>query len=361
MAPSPEPGQCWTPLSSASAIPTTSGATGSTQIETDHELFDQLLRRALQDLRLLIDKVDGNLVPSAGIPWFAVPFGRDSLITSMQTLSLRPTIAAGTLRFLAQPPGHARSTTCATSSPGKILHEVRLGELAKLKRVPHSPYYGSVDATPLFLVALGEYVRWTGDLDLARELLPNAEAALAWMRRVRRHRRRRLRRVPEPLQRGHPQPGLERLARLASHRDGQLAEPPIALAEVQGYVYAAHREMADLYARLGDRRSGDARRERTRRTLAAERFLDRLACPTRRRLLGDGPRRATSARSRRVTSNPGHALWAGLLARRARARPANACSPTTCSAAGAFGRFEPIAGLQPDELPQRLGLAARQR
>src|SRR6266567_3051427 len=153
----------------------------STQIETDHELFDQLLRRALQDLRLLVDNVDGDLVPTAGIPWFAVPFGRDSLITSMQTLPLRPSIAAGTLRFLARHQG-TEHNDFRDEEPGKILHEIRLGELAKLQRVPHSPYYGSVDATPLFLVTLGEYARWTGDLDLARSLLPNAEAALAWMR-----------------------------------------------------------------------------------------------------------------------------------------------------------------------------------
>ena len=130
---------------------------------------------------MLIDNVDGDLVPTAGIPWFAVPFGRDSLITSMQCLPLRPSIAAGTLRFLARHQGQ-EVNDFRDEQPGKILHEVRLGELAKLHRVPHSPYYGSVDATPLFLVALGEYVRWTGDLDLARTLLPNAEAALGWMR-----------------------------------------------------------------------------------------------------------------------------------------------------------------------------------
>src|SRR5579859_5013627 len=153
----------------------------STQIETDHELFDQLLQRALQDLRLLIDNVDGDLVPTAGIPWFAVPFGRDSLITAMQCLPLRPSIAAGTLRFLAHHQGK-QVNDFRDEQPGKILHEIRLGELARVQRVPHSAYYGSVDATPLFVVALGEYVRWTGDLDFARRLLPNAEAALAWMR-----------------------------------------------------------------------------------------------------------------------------------------------------------------------------------
>src|SRR5207237_8913249 len=119
-------------------------------------------------------------VPTAGIPWFAVPFGRDSLITAMQTLMLRPAIAAGTLHFLARHQG-TEENDFRDEAPGKILHEVRLGELAKLRRVPHSPYYGSVDATPSFLIGLGEYVTWSGDLKLAEALLPNAEAGLAWM------------------------------------------------------------------------------------------------------------------------------------------------------------------------------------
>jgi glycogen debranching enzyme len=282
----------------------------STQIETDHELFDQLLRRALQDLRLLIDSVDGDLVPTAGIPWFAVPFGRDSLITSMQTLSLRPSIAAGTLRFLARHQG-TEVDDFRDEQPGKILHEIRLGELAKLKRVPHSPYYGSVDATPLFLVTLGEYVRWTGDLDLARALLPNAEAALAWLRDygdvdqdgfVEYHSRS---------SEGIRNQGWKDSPDSASHRDGTLAEPPIALVEVQAYVFAAHREMADLYARLGD-----ADKERTERALAdriRQKFVERLAMSDEdgrfwaMGLDGAGQPIAT------ITSNPGHALWAGVL------------------------------------------------
>src|ERR687884_796024 len=124
--------------------------------------------------------MDANRAPPAGIPWFAVPFGRDSLITAMQTLPLRPDVAAGTLRFLAQHQGTQRNDY-RDEEPGKILHEVRLGELAKLGRVPHAAYYGSVDATPLFLIALGEYVDWTGDLALPQALWPAAERALAWM------------------------------------------------------------------------------------------------------------------------------------------------------------------------------------
>jgi glycogen debranching enzyme len=282
----------------------------STHIETDHELFDQLLRRAREDLRLLIDNVDGDLVPTAGIPWFAVPFGRDSLITAMQTLLLRPSIAAGTLRFLARHQG-TTVNDFRDEQPGKILHEIRLGELARLQRVPHSAYYGSVDATPLFLVALGEYVRWTGDLDLATSLLPNAEAALAWMRDYGDADGDGFLEYHSRSAEGIRNQGWKDSPDSASHRDGTLAEPPIALAEVQAYAFAAHREMAELYGRLGE-----ANKERTQRQLAERtrhRFLESLAFSDeggRFWAMGlDGEKR----RIETVTSNPGHALWAGLL------------------------------------------------
>ena len=282
----------------------------STHIETDHELVDQLLRRALQDLRLLIDTIDGDLVPTAGIPWFAVPFGRDSLITAMQTLSLRPSIAAGTLRFLARHQGKVVNDF-RDEQPGKILHEIRTGELAKLERVPHSPYYGSVDSTPLFLVALGEYVRWTGDLDFGRELLPNAEAALAWMRDYGDLDGDGFLEYHSRSAEGIRNQGWKDSHDSASHRDGTIAGLPIALAEVQAYAFAAHREMAEFYARLGE---GD--KERVERQLAErtrQRFLEKLAFSDedgRFWAMGlDGDKR----RIETVTSNPGHALWAGLL------------------------------------------------
>src|SRR5438552_3265880 len=289
----------------------------STQIETDHELFDQLLRRALQDLRLLIDNVAGDLVPTAGIPWFAVPFGRDSLITAMQCLSLRPAIAAGTLRFLAQRQGK-EVNDFRDEEPGKILHEVRSGELARLHRVPHSPYYGSVDATPLFLVALGEYVRWTGDLNLARSLLPNAEAALGWMRDYGDVDLDGFLDYHSRSSEGIRNQGWKDSPDSTSHRDGRPAEPPIALAEVQAYAFAAHREMAELYARLGQ--PGKERIERGLAEQTRQRFLERLAMADdvgpfwAMGIDGSGERIET------VTSNPGHALWTGLL-RGKEARP----------------------------------------
>src|SRR5919201_3024361 len=221
-----------------------------TAIETDQEVFDQLLRRAHQDLRLLIDDIDGDLVPTAGIPWFAVPFGRDSLITAMQTLPLRPDIAAGTLRFLARHQGNDRNDY-RDEEPGKILHEVRRGELAKLGRVPHAAYYGSVDATPLFIMALGEYVDWTGNLDLARELLPHAERGLRWMAEFGDLDGDGFLEYQSRSESGIRNQGWKDSPDSACYADGRPAEPPIALAEVQAYAYAAHRRMADLYTWLG--------------------------------------------------------------------------------------------------------------
>ncbi len=282
----------------------------ATSFETDHDLFDQLLRRALHDLRLLIDDIDGNLVPTAGIPWFAVPFGRDSLITSMQALPLRPEVAASTLRFLASLQGK-ECNDFRDEEPGKILHEVRMGELSKLGRVPHTRYYGSVDSTPLFLITLGEYVDWTGDLELVRELLPNAAAALRWIDEYGDLDDDGFLEYQTRSTAGMRNQGWKDSFDSASHRDGTLAEPPIALAEVQAYAYGARKAMADLFGLLGQperERELQAAAERTRQL-----FVQRLA-------LDDelGPFWAMGLdRDKRpietVTSNPGHALWTGLL------------------------------------------------
>ncbi|GAC1321535.1 MAG: glycogen debranching N-terminal domain-containing protein [Chloroflexota bacterium] len=283
----------------------------ATAIETDHEIFDQLVSRALDDLRLLTDTVSGDLVPTAGIPWFAVPFGRDSLITGMQTLSLRPEILAGTLRFLAHRQGK-EVNAFRDEQPGKILHEVRLGELARLSRVPHSMYYGSIDATPLFVVALGEYVRWTGNMDMARTLLPNAEAAMRWMRDYGDLDGDGFIEYQTTSTEGLRNQGWKDSSDSISYRDGELVEPPIALAEVQAYAFAAHREMAYLYGLLGEH--GKARDARQAAERVRDLFVDRLAITDTegRPFWGmglDGQKRVIDT----VGSNPGHALWAGVL------------------------------------------------
>src|SRR3989440_3016906 len=155
----------------------------TTRIRTDNAFLDRgLLRRSQMDLRILLEEFDSGLFPMAGIPWFSAPFGRDALITSIQTLMLNPEIARGTLRYLAQHQGH-RLDPAREEEPGKILHEARYGELANLKQIPHTPYYGSVDGTPLFLVCAVEMMDWLNDQDLFVELLPALMNALTWVDR----------------------------------------------------------------------------------------------------------------------------------------------------------------------------------
>ncbi len=250
------------------------------------------------------------MVPTAGIPWFAVPFGRDSLITGMQMLLLRPEVLAGTLRFLARHQGRD-VTDYRDEEPGKILHEVRLGELARLGAVPHAPYYGSVDSTPLFLVALAEYTRWTGDLDLARELMPNARRALGWMDRYGDGDGSRFLEYRSRSEHGIRNQGWKDSADSVAHRDGTLAELPIALAEVQAYAYAAHTGMAELFACFGDgagERDQLARAERLRAHFLEAFATEDAQGPYWAMALDGAQRRVES-----VTSNPGHALWAGML------------------------------------------------
>ena len=151
----------------------------ATHIATSDARVDDLLLRSALDLRALVDLAPTGPIPTAGIPWYAVPFGRDSLITGFEALAFQPDLALGTLRFLARYQGQ-KVDPFTEEEPGKIFHELRRGELARLGTVPHRPYYGTVDATPLFACLFVEVVRWLGDRQVYDELLPNALAALAW-------------------------------------------------------------------------------------------------------------------------------------------------------------------------------------
>ena len=147
---------------------------------TSSETLDEgLITRSALDLRALMEFHDSGPFPTAGIPWYAVPFGRDGLICAYQTLGWNPDIARGTLRLLAKYQGQ-KVDDYSEEEPGKIFHELRRGELARLGEIPHRPYYGSVDATPLFALLVAETVKWTADRELWRELLPAAERALTW-------------------------------------------------------------------------------------------------------------------------------------------------------------------------------------
>ena len=222
----------------------------ATTARSDSLVLDQVLARSLGDLTMLRGTHDGRRFYEAGIPWFGALFGRDSLIVCLQTLAFDTETAADTLRLLASMQG-IREDEWRDEQPGKILHELRVGELARLHEVPHTPYYGSIDSTPLFLVLLARHAAWTGSLDLFRELRDNVERALDWVDRVEAQFDGYLA-YHSTTEHGLVNQGWKDSGDAIVRADGHLAEPPIALPEVQGYVYLARVELADLFERAGD-------------------------------------------------------------------------------------------------------------
>ncbi|CAH0117977.1 hypothetical protein PAE9249_00442 [Paenibacillus sp. CECT 9249] len=272
---------------------------------SDSEAFNGLYRRGLQDLRMLMTDVGYGDMPVAGLPWFAVPFGRDSLITSLFMLPLDPGKVRGTLRTLAAYQGTAVDAW-RDEEPGKIMHEIRFGELVATKQSPFSPYYGSADATPLFLVLIGEYFRWTGDLSLAEELKPNIERALAWIDAA--MAKSGFLAYHQEAEKGFPNQGWKDSSNSIVHRSGEYALSPIALSEVQGYVYMAKQGMAPLFRLMGDdaladrleREAGELRERFERHFWMEDEQFYALALDQEGRQVGS------------VTSNPGHLLMTGL-------------------------------------------------
>jgi glycogen debranching enzyme len=271
---------------------------------SDVDDFDALLRRAVDDLRALHVEVDGDVVVSAGIPWYSTVFGRDSIITSLETLPLNSRIASETLRYLARRQGR-REDPFTEEQPGKILHEVRRGEMARSGEIPHVPYYGTVDATPLWLVLLHETWRWTGDTALVRDLLPHAERALEWLDRYGDMDGDGFVEYARTSEKGLVNQGWKDSGDGVPFPDGRLPEPPIALVEVQGYVHDAKVRMAELY-----RSVGQPERAAVLRKQAAE-LRDRIRAAFWLEDLGtfalalDRDKRPL----RTETTNAGHLLW----------------------------------------------------
>ncbi len=224
------------------------------QVSTTHEGFNARMNRSLHDLALLHVETPQGAYVSAGIPWFATLFGRDSLITALETLAFFPGLAAEVLRMLASLQGQENASE-RDEEPGKILHERRHGEMAATGEIPFGRYYGSIDATPIFLLLLAEYAERTADLVLVRELWPAALAAIRWLETASNEKGYLV--YARRTTRGLINQGWKDSHDAVMHADGALAEPPIALAEVQAYVYAARRRLSHLARRLGE----DARAE----------------------------------------------------------------------------------------------------
>nr|MBA2569819.1 amylo-alpha-1,6-glucosidase [Chloroflexota bacterium] len=317
----------------------------STSITTPHVFADRAFRRALADLRLLVNSgpAFGERYIAAGVPWFSCLFGRDAIITALQVLPVRPQVAQEALTLLARLQA-TEMDDWRDAQPGKILHELRSGELAAAGEIPHTPYYGTVDATPLYLILLGAYQRWTNDRELVDRLWPNALAALAWIEQhgdadgdgfveyIRRS------------ERGLINQGWKDSADANRFRDGTLARAPLALIEVQAYVHRARLEMARLARLRGDLALADAQETAARQL--AERiethfWMDDAGTYA---MALDADKRPVDA----ISSNAAHLLWCGTaLPDRARRVAESLLGPGLWSGWGIRTLSSEMAGFNP--------------
>ncbi|MBI2777771.1 MAG: amylo-alpha-1,6-glucosidase [Chloroflexi bacterium] len=280
------------------------------RVSSDGELLDLAIHRSVADLRLLMNDGPrpGLHYVAAGVPWFVTLFGRDTIITALEALPFMPWLAVDTLRVLADWQATAYDTS-RDMAPGKILHELRSGEMVRTGEIPHRPYYGSVDSTPLWLVLLSETTRWTGDLGLVRSLGPNVLAALRWIDTDGDFDGDGFVEYLRGDERCLFNQGWKDSSDGIRHRDGAIAEPPIALAEVQGYVYDAKLRVAELARLIGE--DDLAVRLTTEAAELRRRFDAAFWMPDVgfHAVALDADKRQAGS----ITSNPGHCLWSGIV------------------------------------------------
>ncbi len=287
-------------------------------IRTSNEEFYRTFHQAVDDMAALrlpeggADGGDGgdgmSFIPAAGLPWFTALFGRDSLIASLQNMVIYPEAAGATLAAL----GRLQATTRDDSrdaEPGRILHELRFGELAHFKLIPHTPYYGTADATPLYLITLHEAWRWTGDLDQVRRLLPVAEGCLRWIDEWGDRDGDGFQEYQTRSALGYENIGWKDAGDSVPYLDGTLVRGPKALCELQGYVYDAWMRMAELFDALGRPERGAELRAKAARL--HERFNDAFwdEAGGFYAYCLDGEKHPVLT----VASNVGHCLWSGIV------------------------------------------------
>jgi glycogen debranching enzyme len=283
---------------------------GICSVHTSNATFNRWLNRSMSDLQMMMTDTPHGLYPYAGIPWFSAPFGRDGLITAFELLWAAPQVAQGVLAFLADTQATAYSDS-ADMQPGKIIHELRGGEMAALGEVPFGRYYGSADATPLFVMLALAYYERTGDRAFIDGLWPHIVAALDWIRNSGDLDGDHFIEYARHSEKGLIQQGWKDSHDSVFHADGTLADGPIAVCEVQGYAYGAWMAAARLAEVRGDARG--AREWRARADTLQSRFEDAFWCDKlgTYALALDGNKRRCEVR----TSNPGHCLFTGIASR----------------------------------------------
>lgn len=281
----------------------------SPEIHSDNVGFDRLLSYGIDDLLMMCAMTPQGIYPYGGIPSYVCPFGRDGLITCLEFLPWFPELARGTLAFLSAHQGK-NVDLYTEEEPGKILHEFRFGELVNLNEVPFAPYYGSIDATPLFLITFESYIRWSNDLPFLEHLWPNICAAAHWMRDYGDADKDSFLEYCSTSEKGLINQGWkDSTSDTVMHQNGRIANPPIALCEVQGYAYAAYYAISYLARRLNQVNEAE-HWQKVAEELRSE-FLRRFWWEDEHAfyLALDGSKQPCAV----VTSNSGQCLWSGIV------------------------------------------------